>query len=423
MTSARAIARTRSLVLAVVPNWSVEALADLTLLLLGFCVLCGLLALVLQALEGRKITVRVWLALAWIATLVIPLLAEGVVAAVSQLIAHVPIPEVYRLSEEQILWIRIGVPGVAFVVTMAALAWLTGRTVLAPLTAMRKAAREIANGNLDVTLRAPQVREVAEVAEAFNAMGAELQDSIRRQAEVEQDRRFLISAIAHDLRTPLFSLRGYLRGLEEGLADTPEKRARYLRVSIEQAERLEHLVADLFTYTRLEYLNQEPAQEPLDLGEIVSQAAESMRPIAEAKRIQLLVHASCAQCLVEGNRGMLARVVINLLENALRYTLKGGHVRLNWQVCGNEGILTVTDDGPGFTADDLVHLFTPLYRGDVSRSRQTGGVGLGLAIARRIVRAHGGELTATNASGGGALLTGVFPVRRGGARDESGDRL
>lgn len=418
MSSVHAVMPRGSPVLAFVPNWSVTVLADLTLLLLGFCVLCGLLALMLQAIEGRKITVRVWLALAWLASFVMPLLAEGAVVAVLQLFAHVPVPDVYHLSEQQLLLIRISVPSVAFVVTMAVLAWLTGRTVLTPLTAMRKAAREIAKGNLDVALRAPQVREVAEVAEAFNAMGAELQDAIRRQAEMEQERRFFISAIAHDLRTPLFSLRGYLRGLSEGLANTPEKQARYLQVSIEQAERLEQLVTDLFTYAHLEYLNQEPGREPIDVGEILHQAAETMRPMAEAKRIQLLVQASCARYVVEGNRGMLARAVINLVENALRHTPEGGHVRLCWQASGSEGIFTITDDGPGFAAEDLVHVFTLLYRGDASRSRQTGGVGLGLAIARRIVRAHGGELAAANASGGGALLTGILPVRCSGARDD-----
>src|SRR6185312_12748887 len=119
-------------------------------------------------------------------------------------------------------------------------------------------------------------QEVAEVSAAFSAMGNALRASLERQAQLEQERRLVITAVAHDLRTPLFSLRGYLEGLETGLAATPAKAARYIRVCREQADVLDRLVTDLFAYTRVEYLEQTPQHEVLEFGALLRQIVESL---------------------------------------------------------------------------------------------------------------------------------------------------
>src|SRR5258708_3954660 len=124
------------------------------------------------------------------------------------------------------------------------IAWVLTRYVLRPLAAMSNAAQQIANSNLEFDLPPSRVKEVANVTNAFHAMGAALRISLTRQSELEQDRRFFISAIAHDLRTPLFALRGYLAGLAQGLATTPEKAAHYIAVCQEKADVLERLIAD-----------------------------------------------------------------------------------------------------------------------------------------------------------------------------------
>jgi signal transduction histidine kinase len=308
------------------------------------------------------------------------------------------------------LYWRVPVTAIAtLLVTLGAIAWFLGRMVLRPLAATSRAARRVAVGDLEVELPPSRVREVAEVGAAFEAMGAALRESLQAQAELEQERRLAIGAVVHDLRTPLFSLRGYLEGLEEGLADTPEKRARYVAVAREKAAALERLVADLFDYTRLEYLEQAPNRQPLDLGALLRRLVDGLQPQAAAKGVALALDCPPEPCVVDGDGHLLARAVENLLDNALRHTPGGGSVRVACHAERGGAAFTVADTGPGIPAQDLPHLFTPLYRGETSRNRRTGGAGLGLTIARRILLAHGGDLTARNGAEGGAVFTGWLP--------------
>jgi signal transduction histidine kinase len=297
--------------------------------------------------------------------------------------------------------------------TLTTIAWLLGRTVVRPLAATGNAARRIAAGNLEFEIPSSRVREVAEVNDAFGAMSDALRESLNEQAGAEKERRIFISAIVHDLRTPVFALRGYLEGLKTGVADTPEKRLRYVEIAEDKAAALERLITDLFEFTRLEYLEQAPNRELLDFGTLLNQQADSMRPQAEAKEVQLTVAPLPANCTVFGDSHLLSRAVENLLVNAIRHTPNGGHV---WIECRTEPLwvrFSVFDSGAGIPKADLPRIFNPLFRGEQSRNRRTGGVGLGLTIARRIMLAHEGGLSADNHSGGGAVFTGALPRPRG----------
>ncbi len=288
-----------------------------------------------------------------------------------------------------------------------------GRYVVAPLEAMERAARRIAGGDLDFELPPSRVSEVAQVGAAFRAMGDGLRRSLHRQAELEEQRRFFIGAIAHDLRTPLFALRGYLLGLEQGLADSPEKTVAYVAVCREKADQLDRLVSDLFAYAKTEYLGRAIQREPLDLAGVLAHAVDAIRPGAEAKGLAIRLDAGDA-CCVEGDRDLLERAAGNLLDNALRHTPPGGRIEVTCSNDGNRVCFTVADTGPGIAAQDLPHLLEPMYRGDASRNSKTGGAGLGLTIASRALQAHGGALTAANRPGGGAEFSGWLPrVRLG----------
>lgn len=294
--------------------------------------------------------------------------------------------------------------------TLGGIGWFLGRTVVSPLAATSRAARQIAAVDLDVELPSSRVREVAELNGAFASMSAELRDSLHHQAELEQERRLFIGAIVHDLRTPLFSLRGYLEGLGKGLADTPEKSARYLAVAQEKAEALERLIADLFDFTRLEYLDQAPNRESLSLDALLQRLVDGLQPRAEAKGLNLAFLAALGSCTVDGDTHLLTRAVENLLDNALRHTPSGGRVDVKCHAEPSQVIFSVSDTGPGIPNPDLPRLFVPLYRGETSRNRRTGGAGLGLTIAQRILQSHGGDLTARNRPTGGAIFTGSLPT-------------
>lgn len=136
-----------------------------------------------------------------------------------------------------------------------------------------------------------------------------------------------------------------------------------------------------------------------------------MQPQAEAKAVALVIDPpEAGSAWLEGDPHLLTRVLTNLLDNALRVTPPGGRVTLRWRGVGERLVFAVSDTGPGIAPHDLPHLFDPLYRADASRNRQTGGAGFGLTIARRILRAHGGDLSAANGAAGGAVLTGVLPA-------------
>jgi signal transduction histidine kinase len=298
-----------------------------------------------------------------------------------------------------------------FALTLAIVLWLIGQPVLRPLAAMSKAAEDIAGGDLNVALPSTPVREIAEVSGALEGMSGALRQSLDRQNALEEERRLFVGAIAHDLRTPLFILRGHLKGLERGVAATPEKIARYVAVSQAEADALERLIADLFAYTRLEYLEQTPERAPLELRELLDGAVEGAQRQAATKAITVTLDARADGSSLLGDRHLLARAVENLLDNALRHTPQGGRITVGLARQHAMLVFTVADTGSGIAAEDLPRLFTPLYRGEASRNRQTGGAGLGLAISRRILQAHGGDLTAANRAEGGAIFTGTLPAR------------
>ena len=294
---------------------------------------------------------------------------------------------------------------VLLLIVLAILGWVVGRMLVRPLAATSRAAAQVAAGDLDVSLPASRVREVEEVSTAFESMSAALRRSLEQQAALEQERRFFIGAVVHDLRTPLFSLRGYLEGMAKGLADTPERQQRYLATAQEKATALDRLVNDLFDYSRMEYLGRAPEKERIDLVSLLQSLVESLQPRAGGQGLNLTFEPEATPCEVDADPHLLARVVENLLDNALRYSPSGGAVTVSCGRNGESAWLRVADTGPGIAPSDLPHLFSPLYRGEASRNRRTGGTGLGLTIANRIMLAHGGELQAENGPAGGAVFT------------------
>lgn len=308
----------------------------------------------------------------------------------------------------QMLFIGLIVLLLTLIGVVCFVAW----TILKPLSTLSQAAHQVAHNELHFQFPASPLREVAEVFHSFTMMSEALRVSLERQAELEQERRLFISAIAHDLRTPIFSLRGYLEGLATGVARTPEKAMHYIEVCQSKAATLEHLVGDLFAYTQLEYLQQVPRQEPLEIGALITHMIESLEPQAQEKGVHLVQDVPAVPCTVHADAHLLTRVFENLLDNALRYTPGGGSIRMGWHSEREQLVFTVTDTGPGIASEDLPHLFTPLYRGDPSRNHHTGGSGLGLTIAQRILRAHGGDLTVKNAIHGGAIFTGSLARMR-----------
>lgn len=283
------------------------------------------------------------------------------------------------------------------------------RFLLKPLEKMSHAARQIAGGDWDVQLPSSKITEIAEVRDGFEVMVKGLEQSYRKQVELEEERRFVIAAVAHDLRTPLFALRGYLDGLEQGIAQSPEKVTKYLAVCKEKSAQLDRLVEDLFTFTKMEYLGMESNNKTLNFTYILRKSIDSLSPQAQQKHISIS-NLAMDDCFINGDSHLLERAMNNIMDNAVRHTPSGGEVTVQCYKDGHKIMFTIRDTGPGFSSEERERVFEPLYRGESSRSRSTGGSGLGLTISQRIMRQHGGDLAASNHPEGGAVLAGWIPI-------------
>jgi signal transduction histidine kinase len=298
--------------------------------------------------------------------------------------------------------ITLGAGLLALVAALVAVVVLLRSWVLRPLARLAADAERIAGGELDVERLDTRAREVAEVGDALLGMAGGLRDAVGRSAAAERERRFMVTAIAHDLRTPLFTLRGSLEALERGVGD-----GRYLDRAQNKAAHLDRLVSDLFTFSRLEYAREAIAFDEVDVAQLTRRAAEDVEALATARGSIVQVGDVTPELMVRGDADALLRVLTNLLDNAIRHGR--GLVVVSGQRVNGAVRIEVADNGPGFDPGDLPHVFEPLFRSDRARPAATGGAGLGLAIARRLARAHGGDVEAANDPGGGARTTVTLP--------------
>jgi two-component system, OmpR family, sensor kinase len=303
-------------------------------------------------------------------------------------------------------------PAVAAVALAGVAGWLVGRAVgrriVAPLERLGVAAKAFASGNRAAKAPVEGPRETRIVAEAFNQMSAEIDRAIAELKAEERRKTQFVSDVSHELRTPLTAIRGAAETLLDGDVE-PEDQERFLTTIALEAERLGRLANDLLTLQRIEGATGELPLRPVDLRLAADRAAAMLEPLLEDRDVTLTVNGRAPAVL--GDTDRLQQVVLNLVDNASRAVGEGGHVRVDLHGEGDRAVLSVIDDGPGIPEEDLPRLFDRFYRADSSRTRATGGgAGLGLAIVRAIVTAHGGRIEAANLPSGGARMTVVLPA-------------
>lgn len=289
----------------------------------------------------------------------------------------------------------IAVGMVAAGIVAVAVALVISARIARPISELAAASGGIAAGRYDQRVHGGS-GELGELAGSFNAMAASLQAT-------EQRRLQLIGDVAHELRTPIAALAGYLEGLEDGVfAPGPDA----WRVLGDSTSRLARLVDELSDLWRAEAREINLSPEDLDGAALLADAVERHRGAAAGRRIDLAV-GTAVPVHLRADRARLDQVLDNLVGNALRYTSEGGRVRLALAAHDRVATITVTDTGPGLTPDQLGHVFERFYRADPSRSREAGGSGLGLAIAKALTEAMGGRIWATSPGSGRGATFGV----------------
>ena len=321
-------------------------------------------------------------------------------------ISHTATPEqASRHAEEAFRTaslISLGVAlAVALVVAVAVSAYVT-RRIARPVQTLAAAASQVAAGRYDVSVPAPALgTEFDTLAVSFTAMAGRLD-------AVEATRRRLLSDLAHEMRTPVATLDAYLEGLEDGVLTLDEETSAMLRG---QTRRLARLAEVISAVSRAEehQLDLRPAAVPPQQLVDAAIAAATDRYAEAGVELAADVPAGLPPVRVDADR--LAQVLGNLLDNALRHTPRGGRVGVTARAAGRTVTLAVSDTGSGIPAEHLPHVFERFYRVDAARDRAHGGSGIGLAIARAIVEAHGGEIGATSTGpGAGATFTISLPA-------------
>lgn len=252
--------------------------------------------------------------------------------------------------------------------------------------------------------------EIDSIGEIYNAMAKRIDEQKKELREGDALRRDLIANVSHDLRTPLASLRGYVETLlvKDGSL-SPEERRNYLEIAARQSERLGGLVSELFELAKLEYYDFKINAEPLLLSELAQDVLQKFELAAKEKDIALALDAPAKLPLVKADIGLIERALENLIGNALKFSPALGEVRIVIIQRTSEIEIAVKDSGSGIPEHDLPFIFDRFYRVDKSRRGGSSGAGLGLAITKRIVELHGGEIKVSNSASPGACFSFALP--------------
>jgi len=255
-------------------------------------------------------------------------------------------------------------------------------------------------GDLSQRVEITSKDEIGDLAQAFNSMADGL-------ARLEELRRNMVTDVAHELRTPLSNIRGYLEALQDGVVE-PERHV--IDSLYEEAMHLNHLIDDLQELSLAEAGQLRLERQPVALADVVHRVIEAVRARARAGEIELQTDLPEDLPLVDIDPQRIGQVLRNLLDNALTHTPPGGEIAIAAHADAQWVEVCVRDTGSGIAAKDLPYVFERFYRADRSRSRATGGAGLGLAIVRQLVQAHGGQIEVESEAGQGARFIFTLPV-------------
>ena len=290
--------------------------------------------------------------------------------------------------------------------------WLYS-SLIKPLNVLRMATANMKAGNLDFAISGDPEDELGQLCEEFEEMRVRLKEQVDARMRYEQDTVELISNISHDLKTPLTAIKGYAEGMLDGVADTEEKKQKYLRTIYTKASDMTALVDELSFYSKIDSNIVPYNFDRINVNAYFSDCVEDLGLDMEVKGVTLDydTQVPVGMCMV-ADPEQLRRVVNNITGNAVKYMGKPeGHIDINVSVVDEAFVkIDIADNGVGIAQNDLEHIFERFYRADSSRGTKKGGTGLGLAIAKKIIEDHGGTISATSTFGEGTCFTFTVPV-------------
>ena len=279
------------------------------------------------------------------------------------------------------------------------------RSIAVPLVKLKKATKNIKEGNLDFVLEVEGNDEFSQLCQDFEEMRKRLKESTEEKILMDKENKELISNISHDLKTPITAVKGYVEGIMDGVADTPEKMDRYVRTIYNKTNEMDHLINELTFYSKIDTNRIPYTFSKLNVEDYFSDCAEELGLEMETRGIEL-VYANYVekgvQVIADGEQ--IRRVIHNIVSNAIKYMEKPrGIIQLRVKDVGDFIQVEIEDNGKGIAAKDLPYIFDRFYRTDVSRNSSKGGSGIGLSIVKKIMEDHGGKVWATSRLGIGTI--------------------
>ena len=280
------------------------------------------------------------------------------------------------------------------------------RSIAVPLVKLKKATKNIKEGNLDFVLEVEGNDEFSQLCQDFEEMRKRLKESTEEKILMDKENKELISNISHDLKTPITAVKGYVEGIMDGVADTPEKMDRYVRTIYNKTNEMDHLINELTFYSKIDTNRIPYTFSKLNVEDYFSDCAEELGLEMETRGIEL-VYANYVekdvQVIADGEQ--IRRVIHNIVSNAIKYMEKPrGIIQLRVKDVGDFIQVEIEDNGKGIAAKDLPNIFDRFYRTDSSRNSSKGGSGIGLSIVRKIIEDHGGKIWVTSKEGIGTEI-------------------
>ena len=286
------------------------------------------------------------------------------------------------------------------------------RSIAVPLVKLKKATQNIKEGNLDFVLDVEGKDEFSELCQDFEEMRRRLKESTEEKSLIEKENKELISNISHDLKTPITAVKGYVEGIMDGVADTPEKMDRYVRTIYNKTNEMDHLINELTFYSKIDTNRIPYTFSKLNVEDYFADCAEEVGLELETRGIEL-VYANYVEkdVMVIADGEQIRRVIHNIISNAIKYMDKPkGIIQIRIKDVGDFIQIEIEDNGKGIGPKDLPYIFDRFYRTDVSRNSSKGGSGIGLSIVKKILEDHGGKVWATSRLGIGTIM--YFVLRK-----------
>lgn len=311
------------------------------------------------------------------------------------------IPQVKQMFGNMILTILI----LLIVLSMALAFWLY-RTILRPIRELKKATNEIKEGNLDYELKIREKDEIGQLCMDFEEMRQRLKDNAEEKLQYEKENKELIRNISHDLKTPITAIKGYVEGIMDGVASSPEKVDKYIRTIYNKANDMDKLIDELTFYSKIDTNKIPYTFAKINVNAYFEDCAEELGVELESKNIDLgYFDYTDEPVTVIADAEQLKRVVNNIVSNSVKYLdKKKGIINIRLKDDGDFVQIEIEDNGKGIAARDLPNIFERFYRTDSSRNSSKGGSGIGLSIVKKIIEDHGGRIWATSKEGIGTVM-------------------